>query len=380
MLQAQQATLSFSLSETADNAERVLELLEGASISALSKPHLFLGRTYLTRTDLRLKELGERLDPLAESSQDPYLRAAWFVQRGNCELMLGNLGAARGWYLRGWEGLDRAVREGLRPEPPDSRVFALNGLALLEALRCRAEMHVYIERALSAAREAGDPGSRIFALEYAALTFLSTRDAERALPLLEEGELLARSYQMEVWVNQAALFRACADAQTGDADRSAAELPRILAAGRAMHFNLFDGFGLSHLALAEERRGNWAAAREAVERGLQLASTTLDRLWIAELRRQHAVQRARAGEADAQVAAEYERAIQLAQGQDALTLELRARISAMAWYPEPAARARARAELAALVERPGLDPSSRDLREARALVASDDRREGDPAG
>jgi serine/threonine protein kinase len=372
LLQTEQDSLAFSSEGAAENAERTLELTDSVHEPAFSVALLALGRTYLARADTRLKLLGERMDPIAERSPDLPLRFSWFIQCGNRELLQARFRDAREWFLRGLEGMEATVRDGLGRAPsPDPRVFAHAGLTFLAAVQCRPELPFHAESALAISRERDDKPAVCFALVHLAQSYLVRREVDAALPLLAEADCLAEAHQMDNYRQMVALFRGCAEAQSGDADLAAFAIRSCLAARHAIRLSAFDGFGLSHLALAEERRGDDRASCEILERGLLLSATTLDRAWVAELTRQHAGMRARAGHATADVAAGYERAILLAQAQDAVTLELRARADLARWHPESGARTQARVALVALVERPGLDQRSTELLRARALLAAD---------
>lgn len=370
MLQAQQLTLSFSMVETSENAERLLDLLQQTDDPILSRPIMGLARTYLARADLRLKKLGEQIDPLADRSPDLWLRFSWFVQRGQRELLQGNLQIAREWHHRAIDGLSRAIDEaGLRPESPDPRAFAHGGLSLAEALQCLPDWRARAERALTTSVVMGDASVRYFALVHVAQGCLVAREPEAALTLLDEADALADANRIGPYRAMGALFRACAAAQSGDAELAATGLRARISEYEATKMSVFQGFGLSHLALAEERRGDEESVRRVLARAFELGRTTLDRSWVAELRRQHAAQLSRLGGSSTHVTAEYFRAIRLAEIQGAATLELRARTSLLRWQLERGGAGEAREALASLVERPGLDSSSRDLLEARALLA-----------
>jgi tetratricopeptide (TPR) repeat protein len=369
MLQAQQLTLAFGYEETRDNANRALALIDHDSNGAVSTPLLALARTHIARADRDLVRIGQQIDPLAERSPDGWLRAAWFVHCGTRELLLGNFRGARGWLLRGVEGLQRWHGDGAAQiEPPSPLVFGLVSLAFVESMRCSPDAHAPAEQVLMRARAEDDRAGLCYALVHLAQTRIASGEPDAAYPLLAEADGLARRERLDAYRDMAALLRACTDAHTGDPRSAAAAVRAAMAARGRTRWAVLDGLALSCLALAEQRAGDDSAALGEIERGLELAETRLDAFWAPELRRQRAVQLARLGAPALEVVAEFERAIRLAQQQEALVLELRARTSLAAWHPEPADRERAFEDLAALVARPGLDPRSVDLRRARSAL------------
>lgn len=369
MLRAQELTLTFARREASDNAERALELLPEASDPGRAASLLYLlGGSYVAQADVRLMALSGRTEALALDSPDPWLRASFSAQCGNRDCIQGKLEVAREWYLRSLKAGDELVAGSIRRiNPIDPRTIASTGMAFLEALRCSPGTRVYAERAL-AGPGSDDFPARCYALVHLAQVALVRGELEVASSRLAEAEALAEARRMDVYRSLAILFRACVTAQIGEPAAAAATIQACLAELKAAGWGAFEGFGLSYVALAEELRGHWREAREALDRGIDLGSTTLDSVWVAELRRQRAALLAHCGEPPAEVAVEYERAIRLAQAQGAVALELRARTSLVRWQPETRRRERARAELASLVERPGLDPTSRDLLAARALL------------
>jgi tetratricopeptide (TPR) repeat protein len=370
MLRAQELTLTFTSREASDNAERALELLPGASNPVRAASLLYLlGGSYIGRADVRIKALSGRTEALALDSPDPWLRASFSAQCGNRDLLEGKLGAARAWYLRSLKARDELVAgSSRRTNPLDPRMIALAGLSFLEALRCSPDARVYAERALASGPESDDSSARCYALVHLAQVALIRGEFEVASSRLAEAEAVAETRRMDLYRSLAILFRACMDAQIGEPVAAAATIRACLDELAAAGWGAFVGFALSYLALAEERRSNWSEAREALERAIDLGSNTLDGVWVAELRRRLAAQKAQLGDPIAEVAAEYERAIALARSQGAVTLELRALASLVDWHPESAPRDEARAALASLAERPDLDSSSRELIAARALL------------
>jgi tetratricopeptide (TPR) repeat protein len=138
--------------------------------------------------------------------------------------------------------------------------------------------------AIARARELENPFTLAGALAHAANLSLMMREPERAARLATEGHALASEHGFGLWRSVAEIARACATlGASRDASRAIARVRAAIAewAGTQSRIFLATAHGLLAGALLDSGRREDGLA--AAERGIELAETTLDRMYEAEL-------------------------------------------------------------------------------------------------
>jgi DNA-binding winged helix-turn-helix (wHTH) protein/predicted ATPase len=228
--------------------------------------------------------------------------------------------------------------------------------------------------------------SQVAALVYTAALESFRRNPAEVRRFAEQATQLSAEHGLRHWGTIAAALRGWARVQQGDVDEGVRELAAARDAHAATGACIFSTHILTFLAESRFVAGNRRGALAAIDEGLRVAETTLDRsywpeLWrlkgelllaapAAERDRTTPINRARKARQARRHEAErcLRRALELARAAEAKSLELRAATSlARAW------RARARgadacALLAGVCQWFGAEATSPDLAEARALL------------
>lgn len=234
-----------------------------------------------------------------------------------------------------------------------------------------------VERARMALRTAeseltaspATPFTRGSVAVFASLMAMLDGDAERTLRASEAAHQIAEEYGVVQWDVMSRALHGWARIRLGDVGPGIAEIRDAQTAWAETGARIFSTYMLAFLAEGHLRAGDTAAGLEAIDRGLDVAETVLDRSFVPELwRLKGELLLARGGEHAAAEAC-LQRAIAVARASDARSLALRAALRlAHVWLADGRTRP-ARTLLAdALV---GFDPDadSLDLRQARALLA-----------
>ncbi len=241
-----------------------------------------------------------------------------------------------------------------------------------------------MDASLAAARTAAvSPFTRASVLALAAELALLRRDDPAGRALADELAMVSEEYGFPFYRAIAAALVGGSRVLQGALREGIEELERARVAHRATGARVYANRIAAGLADAHLRAGERAAGLAVVDDGLQIAETTLDRSFWPELWRlkgdlllldtERGGHRPKAGKRSTESERNeaescYLRAIELARGSEAKSLELRAATSrARAW------RARGRtAEAAALLEAIcqwfGEAPTNLDLLDARALL------------
>jgi DNA-binding winged helix-turn-helix (wHTH) protein len=232
---------------------------------------------------------------------------------------------------------------------------------------------------LAEARAMGQPLTLAGILVQAAVTALLCRDAASAAELAEQAISLCRERGFPFWHANAAGVRGWSRAQQGDLQAGSEEIRAALDSLRATGAWLFATCMLAFLAECSLRMRRREDGLAAVSEGLELASAKLDCGYEPELWRLRgellllpvAGRRRAAADADG---AEAERcllrALELARGAEARSVELRATVSlARAWAARERA-ADARALLEGVCAWFAAETETPDLIDARRLLAA----------
>jgi predicted ATPase len=223
-----------------------------------------------------------------------------------------------------------------------------------------------IADALALAERIAHPFSLSIALLTASVLHLNRREPGQALGHLGAAEALAVEQRLSL-IFEPGMLRGAALLAQGATDEAVVRLRQSLTESRKSGRRFFVPYGQALLAEALTRRGEPAAALEAVREGLVLASATGERGWDAVLHRANGLAwlaENKIGESEASLL----QALQVARQQQAKSLELRAAISLALIWGEQGRREEARELLAPIYGwfTEGFDTA--DLVEAKALL------------
>jgi DNA-binding winged helix-turn-helix (wHTH) protein/type II secretory pathway predicted ATPase ExeA/tetratricopeptide (TPR) repeat protein len=237
---------------------------------------------------------------------------------------------------------------------------------------------------LAAARGAGSTFGLLPAMWYTGLLEACGRNPAAALEPANQAVALSTEYGFALWKTLAAAVRGWVAVQSGQISDGIAQLEHARAAHSAMEARLFTTYILTFLAEAHLRAGTLDAGLDAVNEGLAVAESTLDRsywpeIWrvkgellLASAPRTGGRGRSRATASDGHWQAAEQcllRAVQVARETEAKSYELRAATSlARAWHARRR-NAEARDVLTEPCEWFGASAHSPDLNEARELLA-----------
>jgi predicted ATPase/DNA-binding winged helix-turn-helix (wHTH) protein len=240
----------------------------------------------------------------------------------------------------------------------------------------------YPDQALRTSREATrdshqllQPSSQALALHFAAMLHQLRREGREALACAELALAIAAEQGFSFWKAGATVLRGWALAECGETAQGIAVLREGLAAWQATASVTYRTYFLALLAELLRRDRRPAEALDLVGEALALAEPTGERIFEAELHRLrgelllHSTARKKAGpvaRADAEVC--FRKALEVARGQNAKSLELRAAMSfsRLLRAQDRCDESRALLETTLAWFTEGFD--SADLREAKALL------------
>ncbi len=365
----------------ASTFRRVLELAERYQDSEQQALALFnLWRFYSDRADYQqCIDVADQLQRLAQHSDNAAVHLTYDHVLWTMSLYAGDFVRARqhaeqgiAWYQPTLHHALTAAHAGHDPGMC-CRVFAAYALWYLgypEQARQRSQEAIHL------ARTVNHPFSLAMALTLAAEVHLLARDPATAMVYIEEGLALSRTHGFASWLELGAIFQGWALAQTGQAEEGIRLMLYGLDTNRS---SVGEDTGLhcfAQLAYAYLQAGNPAA-------GLALLDKALDtndksklrhwRQWQSELYRLQGVLRlaqiAALDEATIQeIESCFERAIAIAQEQQAKSAELRATLSLSRLWLRQGKQAAAHQRLAEIYHWFGEGFALPDLQEAQALL------------
>jgi predicted ATPase len=327
---------------------------------------------YVTRGELETAhELGEQLLRMAQQVQDPALLLEAHRVLGTTLSYLGEFVA----------GLAHLTQSRLLYDPQQHRSQTIH-YAQDSGVICLAYMSEVLwylgypdqalrrsQEALALARELAHPFSLAFALNFASALhhFLGNGPAvqERA----EAAIALASEQGFIVWLVQGRVLRGWGLAEQGRGTEGIAQMREGLAAWRAMGAELGRPYYLGLLAEAYAKMGQTEAGLSALAEALAATHKHGEHYCVAELYRlQGELLLAGSSEQHAEVQTYFEQALDVARGQQAKSLELRAAISLSRLWQQQGKRADVCQLLAPIYGwfTEGFDTA--DLREAKALL------------
>lgn len=223
---------------------------------------------------------------------------------------------------------------------------------------------------LAVARAPSTPEmTRCLELLLASLLGVLTRNAELAKPLAAEAEALARARGFELWEAIAGGLSGWARLHTGEPEHAIRQLERATRQLARLGMRLFSTSILAYRAEAHLTVGDLAAGLAAIDQGLRIAETTLERMYWPELWRLKAellfaAEGGRTSDAPGTCA---RRGLEIAQRSGARSLALR---TASTWVrvSRGGERDAAGARLRAIYGSFAGEESTPDLADARALL------------
>lgn len=185
----------------------------------------------------------------------------------------------------------------------------------------------YIQRGIALAAESGHVASRVFALSMLTVLYYLRGEvaltSDHALATIA----LAQEQEMAQWVTHNNLLYGWALARTGQASVGIATIVQALEAWQSNGSRLSLTYYQLLLAEAYEAADALPAALNTLQRALVLVDANGERWMEAELHRRRGEVLLKQGATRAQVEACFQRALEIAQAQQARSLELRAAIS-----------------------------------------------------
>jgi predicted ATPase len=231
----------------------------------------------------------------------------------------------------------------------------------------RARRHA--DQAVSLAHEVGHSPSVIFALGHRANVYQIAREVTPALEAAEAAMTIAEKEGVPLFESWARVARGWALAHLGQAEQGVAQIREGLAMASATSGEIWRTYNLAQLAEACGKAGRIDEGLEVIVEALEVVQEKGERWWEAEivrLRGELLLMRNPSGLAEAQ--SSFERSIEMARGQGAKSLELRATTSLARLLANQGRRDEARTMLTEIYNwfTEGLDTA--DLREAEALL------------
>ncbi|MGH8063693.1 MAG: ATP-binding protein, partial [Candidatus Entotheonellia bacterium] len=275
-------------------------------------------------------EFGQQLFDLAQRQHDPVLVREGHLLMGANALYRGDLVVARAHLEQSLE-LSAA-------EPPSTPIFAAGlhpRIASLVWLVRALWVLGYADQAqqrsqetLALARQAGHTPSLSYAEYFVAMLYQYRRDVVIMQAYVEAVIALAEAQGFGHRVEQGRLLRGWALAMQGDAAEGVVQVRQGLAVYQKNGSRLAQPYYLALLAEAYGQAGQPEAGLTVLAEALMLVSETEERWWEAELYRLKGVLLLQRQIPEAlQAEACFQRALAVARGQQARSLELRAAMS-----------------------------------------------------
>jgi class 3 adenylate cyclase/predicted ATPase len=375
-----QVIRGFSSPEVKATYTRAWELCQQVGETRQFFPVLFGLRTFhqVRGEFLVARELGEQLLSLAQREQDPALLMEAYRAVGSTLFPLGELGAAQAYLEQGMTLYDTQRHR--------SHVFLYGGIepgvfGLIYA--ALALWHLgYPDRALqkskaarTLAQELSYPYSLASARVYAALVHQLRRERAPAQEWAEAGISLAREQGIPQSLGEGAILQGWARAEQGQSEEGITQIRQGLATRQAVGAGLFQSYYLALLAEAYGKAGQAEEGLAALAEALTGVDNSGERFYEAELYRlrgELTLAQSKVPSLKSQIHKEaeecFQKAIEIAQHQQAKSLELRAVMSLSRLWQQQGKKEDAH-ELLADIYRwftEGFD--TKDLQEAKALL------------
>jgi adenylate cyclase len=232
--------------------------------------------------------------------------------------------------------------------------------------------------AVGAADRTAQPADRACAIAFASFLHMFRREERRARDMAASAIRLSSEYGLHQWWAPSLIAHGWGRAAMGDVAGGIGEMRQGIEAWRSAGAQYAVSIYLAMLADVLGRHGEVDEALDILAEALHIATVNGDQFWEPEIHRLRGeflldtVARAAAAaprQAEEEAAESLERALALARAQQARGLELRAAMSLCRLAPRWGRGDQARERVAQILDgfREGFD--TRDLREARALLA-----------
>lgn len=338
-------------------------------------------------------DLGWQLLQLAEQADDAELFLEAHHALWTTSFCLGEFVPARDHHKRGWAIYD--------PQQHHTHAFVYGGhdpgvcsrsqeALVLWALGYPAQALQQTQAALALAHELAHPMSLGIALSWAAIVYQFRREARRVRKHAEAAMALCSAQGFSFYLAWGTIMQGWALAEQGHHEEGIAQMRQGLAAQLATGAKLLRPYYLGLLAEAQARVGQIQQGFSLVAEGLAMVNRTGERAWEAELYRlrgelmlQQENQKLKGKsqktkttdprlltpDPHAEAEACFLKAIEIARKQSAKSWELRATVSLVRLRQQQGKMKQAHSMLAEIYDwfTEGFD--TKDLQEARALLA-----------
>jgi predicted ATPase len=227
------------------------------------------------------------------------------------------------------------------------------------------------EEGLALAREISHPFSVALALNYLAMLHQFRRDHQAALDTATEARSICTERGFDYYGAWSSLVRAWAIAESGQLDQGLAAYDAALEEFRRTSAGLRIPHHLRLVAAFRQKAGNAMSALQLIDQAIDIAKATGESWCDAELHRERGELLSLAGTADAdnQADTEFRVAIETAASQGAKLPELRARVACARFHVARGRQQQTRDMLAPIYAWFCEGLETRDLVEARTLLA-----------
>jgi predicted ATPase len=224
-----------------------------------------------------------------------------------------------------------------------------------------------IQETVTRARALKHPISIVFAVCLAENIHLLRGEAAEATALGDEMIAVCREYGLAQEVEWGRSFQGLALADLGRAEEGVAQLKDSLALQERISAGLLKPTFLAHLAEALLKASRFEEGLRAIEAGFEASEQGLERYYVAELHRLRGDLLQRSGDTDG-AERSYRSAIDFAHTQGARSFELRAATGLTKLLRGTTRESEAREVLSALYQTFTEGHSTRDLRDAAAVL------------
>jgi predicted ATPase len=210
----------------------------------------------------------------------------------------------------------------------------------------------------------------MYTLCVVGVTYIISREYTSAIEQSDEAIAIATEKGAAVWRAFGEANKGCALALAGEASKSMQTLTAGISAFRSTGATIYGPICLLSSAKAHADTGNFDAARRSIDEAITVIETTKERWYEAEVHRISGEITLKSPEPDAAKAEAYfQRALSIARSQQAKSWELRTAVSMARLWRNQGKRDEARELLAPVYGwfTEGFD--TRDLKEAKALLA-----------
>ena len=377
------ATRGYGVEEVALAYSRAQQLCQQLGNTPYLLPALWgVNALHLMRANYRqVMKPGEEFLSLVVQERNPAIVIAHRVL-GQAFLFMGQLAPAREQFqqiVSLYNPEQHRPLTWLYAQEPGMAGHALLGLTMwLLGYPDQARLHS--RESLRLGREVPQPNSQVNALFWGTVHAQFRREWTQVRELAETGIALAGEHGLGFWLATGALSRGLAIAHQGQPAEGIDQMRRGLAGVRAAGSNIMRTSALCFLAEAYGRAGQVTEALATVVEAQSLVEQTEERFWAAELCRVRGELLLASGAETSEIEMWFETAVQIAQQQQAKSLELRAATSLARLLHRQGNQDQARQRLSGILDwfTEGFD--SPDLVDAQTVFADLTGQPGPPHG